>query len=154
AQIINFGILLVLLYMFAYKPLLKTLDERSKRVEESIEQADALKKQSASAEEEIRKQLLQAAKEAQERLARVDKAGEEMKQKAREDAKKDAEVLISRARSEIQHERDQAVGELRKEFADLTIMAAEKVIDRSLDAEAHRALVEKVLEESSSLKKE
>ncbi len=47
----------------------------------------------------------------------------------------------------------QAIGELRREFADLTIRAAEKVIARSLDTEAHRELVQKVLEESSVLKK-
>jgi F-type H+-transporting ATPase subunit b len=58
-----------------------------------------------------------------------------------------------RARSDIQRERDEAIGELRREFADLTIMAAEKVIDRSLDKKAHRELIDEVLKEGKTLKK-
>ncbi|GAG77937.1 unnamed protein product, partial [marine sediment metagenome] len=103
---------------------------------------------------EIKKQLGAAGKEGQERIARATQIGEEIKQKAQAETKQEAEVLINRARAEIQRERDEAIGELRKEFADLTIMAAEKVIDRSLDKEAHRQLIDKVLEESSALKKD
>ena len=62
--------------------------------------------------------------------------------------------LIARARTTIQRERDDAVDELRREFADLTILAAEKVIDRSLDKEAHRQVIDKVLEESTTPKKD
>ena len=58
------------------------------------------------------------------------------------------EQLLERARSEIQLERDGAIAELRKEFADLTILAAERVIKRSLDRQAHRQLIEEVLAEA------
>ena len=113
-----------------------------------------MKEQAASAEEEIKKQLDAAGKEGQERIARALRTGEEVKQKAQEEAKQEAEALIARARIEIKRERDEAIGELRQEFADLTVLAAEKVIDRSLDKEAHRQLIDKVLEESAALKKE
>lgn len=154
AQIINFIILFGLLYLVAYKPIMKMMDERSRKIKEGIEQAEAMKEQAASAEEEIKKQLAAAGKEGQERIARAMRAGEDVKQKARGEAKQEAEALIARARTEIQRERDEAIGELREEFADLTVLAAEKVIDRSLDKEAHRQLIDKVLEESSTLKKE
>ncbi len=153
-QLITFLIVFGLLYKVAFKPLTRMLDARSEKIKESLEQAETVKKQAASAEDEIKKQMAQAAREAQERLARIEKTGEDLKSKAREDAHKEADALILRARGEIQHERDQAVNELRKEFADLTILAAEKVIDKSLDKQAHRDLVQKVLEESSGLKKE
>ena len=153
-QVVTFIILLVVLRFVAYKPIMKMLDERSKRVKESMEQAEALKAQSARAEEELKKQLEQASREGQDRIARAVKAGEEVKQKAQEDAKKEAENLITRARSEIQRERDDAITEVRREFADLTVLAAGKVIEKSLDKEEHRELIEKVLEESSTLKKE
>ena len=153
AQIINFVILFMLLYVFAYKPLMRILDERSRRIKEGMEQAEAIKEKSASAEEEIKKQLSTASKEGQERIARAARMGEELKQKSQEEARQEAEALINRARAEIQQERDGAIGELRKEFADLTILAAEKVIDRSLDKKAHRRLIDQVLEESSALKK-
>ena len=60
-------------------------------------------------------------------------------------ARREAEALLERARSEIQLERDQAIAELRKEFADITVTAAEKVIGQSLDRQGHQRLIEDVL---------
>ena len=153
AQIINFSILLGLLYLVAYKPVMRMLDERSRKVRESMEQTELIKQQAEHAEEEVKKQMEAAGKEGMEIIARAMHTGEEMRQKAQQDAKKDAESLITRARAEIQRERDGAIDELRKEFADLTIMAAEKVIEQSLDKQTHRQLIDKVLEESTTLKK-
>jgi F-type H+-transporting ATPase subunit b len=151
-QVVTFIILLLILRFVAYKPIMRMLDERSRRVKDSMDQAQAIKEQSANTQEEIKKQLELASREGQERIARAVKAGEDVKQKAQEDAKKEAEALIERARSEIQHERDEAIGEVRREFADLTVLAAGKVIEKSLDKEEHRELIEKVLEESSTFK--
>ena len=153
AQVISFVILFVLLLKFAYKPVMGKLDERSKNIKESMEQAEQVKEQAAHAEEEVKKQLGEAAKEGQAVIARAVKTGEELRQGAQQQAKQEAETLIARASVEIQRERDEAIDELRKEFADLTILAAEKVIDRSLDEKAHRELIDKVMEESATLKK-
>ena len=153
-QVVTFIILLVVLRFVAFKPIMRMLDERSRRIKESVEQAEAVKAQSAHAEEELKKQIETASREGQDRITRAVKAGEEVKQKAQEDAKKEAESLLTRARSEIQKERDDAISEVRREFADLTVLAAGKVIEKSLDKEEHRKLIDKVLEESSTLKKE
>src|SRR4030043_137796 len=153
-QVVTFIILLVLLRLFAYKPLMRMMDERSRRVKESVEQAEAVKQQSAKAEEELKKQLEQASREGQDRITRAVKAGEELKQKAEEEAKRETEKLIVKARSEIRQERDAAITDVRREFADLAVLAAGKVIEKSLDAEEHHELIEKVLEESSTLNKE
>jgi F-type H+-transporting ATPase subunit b len=153
-QVVTFVILLVVLRFVAYKPLMRMLDERSRRVKESVEQAEAVKTQSVKTEEELKKQLEQAGREGQERIERAIKAGEEIKQKAEEDAKRETEKLIVKARTEIKQERDAAVNEVRREFADLTVLAAGKVIEKSLDKEEHKELIEKVLEESTTLNKE
>ena len=153
-QVVTFIILLVVLRFVAYKPIMRMLDERSRRVKESMEQAESLKTQSARGEEELKKQLEAASREGQDRIARAVKAGEEVKQKAQEDAKKEAENLITRARAEIVQERDDAIAGVRREFADLTVLAAGKVIEKSLDKEEHRKLIDKVLKESSILHKE
>ena len=153
AQIINFAILLGLLYLVAYKPIMRMLDERSRKVKESMEQTELIKQQAERAEEEVKKQIEAASREGQEIIARAVRSGEDVRQKAQQEARQDAESLIARAQVEIQRERDEAIGELRKEFADLTILAAGKVIDRSLDKEAHRQLIDKVLKESTTLKK-
>jgi len=153
AQIINFVILLVLMYLVAYRPIMRMFDERSRKIKESMEQTEFIKEQAAHAEEEAEKRIEAAGKEGQEMVSRAVRTGEEVRQQAQQEAKQDAESLVARARTEIQRERDEAIDELRREFADLTIMAAEKVIDRSLDKEAHRQLIDKVLKESTTLKK-
>ena len=153
AQIVNFVILFGLLYLVAYKPIMRMLDERSRKIKESMEQTEYIKEQAAHAEEESKKRIEQAAKEGQEIIARAVRTGGEVKREAQQEARQEAESLITRARMEIQRERDDAIDELRKEFADLTILAAGKVIDRSLDREAHRQLIDKVLKESTTLKK-
>ncbi len=154
AQIVNFAILFGLLYLVAYKPIMRMLDERSKKVKDSMEQVESVREQSEHAEEEVRKRLEVAGKEGQEVVARAVRTGEEARQKAQEEARREAEVLIDKARLEIQRQRDEAIDELRKEFADLTVEAAGKVIERSLDKEAHRQLIDKVLEESETLKRD
>lgn len=154
AQIVSFLVLFGLLYFFAYKPILRMFDERSQRIKESVEQAAKVKEEAAAAEEENRKKLEAAAKEGQEAIARAMRAGDEARQRAQQEAKVEAAGLVEKAREEIQRERDEVIGELRQEFADLAVAAAEKVIEKSLDKEAHRELIEKVLDESTELNKE
>ena len=153
AQIINFALLLGLLYLVAYKPVMRILDERSRRIKESMDQTESIKEQAANAEEAFKKRLEAAGREGQELISRAMRTGEEAGRKVQQDARQEAEALIEKARLEIQRERDEVIDELRKEFTDLTIEAAGKVIERSLDKEAHRELIDKVLEESSTLKK-
>ena len=153
AQVVNFGILFGLMYLVAYKPIMRMFDERSRKIKESMEQTELIKQQAAHAQEETEKRIATASREGQEVIARAVRAGEELRQKTTQEAKQEAETLVARARAEIQQERDQAIDEVRAAFADLTIKAAEKVIDRSLDKEAHRQVIDKVLEESTTLKK-
>ncbi len=153
AQLVSFIILFGLLYLVAYKPILKILDERARKTKESLAQAEHIREQSASAEEEVKRRIEAASKEGQELISRAVRTGEEVKRQAQEEARKQGEALVVRAKTEIQRERDEAIGELRQEFAELTILAAGKVIKQSLDKEAHRQLIEKTLEESGTLKK-
>ena len=153
AQIINFLLLLLILYFFAYKSVLKMLDDRSRKIKESMEEVQKVKEQAAQTEEEFKKKIEAASKEGQEMIARAMRTGEEARQRAQLEAKQEAQGLVEKARVEIQRERDETIGELRQEFADLTVVAAEKVIGKSLDKEAHRQIIDKVLDESANLKK-
>ena len=153
-QLVTFVILLLLLRVVAFKPIMRMMDERSRRIKESLDQAELIKRQSAKAEEDLKKQIEQASREGQDRIARAIKAGEDVKHKAEEDAKTEAEKLLTRARQEIRHERDEAIDGVRRQFADLTVLAAGKVIEKSLDKEAHRALIDKVLKENTKPEKE
>lgn len=153
AQIVNFAVLFGLLYLVAYKPVMRMLDERSRKIRESMEQTEYIKEQAAHAEEEVKSQIEAAGKEGQEVITRAVRTGEEVRQKAQQEAREEGKSLVARARVEIQRERDDAIDELRSEFADLTILAAGKVIDRSLDKKTHRQLIDKTLKESITLRK-
>ena len=152
AQVINFTILFALLYFVAYKPILRMFDERSRKVKESMDQTDYIKEQAELAEKETANRIQEASKAGQKMIQRAEQSGEEARQKAKEEAAVEAERLIARAQGEIQRERDEAVADLRRHFADLTVLAAGKVIDRTLDKEAHKKLIETTLEESSGIK--
>jgi F-type H+-transporting ATPase subunit b len=153
-QIAAFVILLVILYFFAYKPVLKMLDERARKIKDSMDEVQKVKEQAAQTEEEFKKKIDAASKEGQEVISKAMRTGEEARKRAQEEAKVEAQGLVEKARVEIQRERNEAIGELRQEFADLTIVAAEKVIGKSLDKETHRQIIDQVLDESSNLKKE
>lgn len=150
AQLVNFSILVLLLALFAYKPIVKMLDERAAKIKDSLERAEQIKQESDEAQDAINKQIGEARREGQSIIASANQVGERMKEEAREAARGEAEIILERARAEIQSERDAAIQDLRSQFADLTILAAERVINKSLDKEAHRDLIQQTLEEAGS----
>ena len=147
AQLINFTLLLVLLSVLAYKPLLRVMDERRKRIQEGLDAAEESKRRLSETEKEVARELEKARQEGQALISQAQQMSSRIQEEGQTQARTEAEQLLERARSEIQMERDSAIAELRREFANLTIIAAERVIRRSLDQEAHRQLIEEVLAE-------
>lgn len=149
AQLLNFFILLVLLRMFLYRPILDMLDRRAQRIREGLEAADQSKEHAAQAEQEVAQQLDEARRQGQSLIGQAQEAANRIQEESRNQARREGEMLLERARSEIQLERDQAIAELRREFGELTVSAAEKVIGQSLDRQAHRRLIDEVLADST-----
>ena len=152
-QFISFGLLLLLLIIFAYKPITKMLDDRSRRIKESMDQAEFIKQQVAKTEQMVQEQLAQARKQGQDLVVQATQIGERLREEARQQARQDAEAIVARARIEIGAERDVSIAKLREEFVEIAIRAAEKVINKALDKETHKQLIEQTLQESN-LKKE
>jgi F-type H+-transporting ATPase subunit b len=149
AQLFNFFLLLVVLRIFLYRPILDMLDRRSQRIKEGLEAADQSKEQAARAEQDVAQQIAEARQQGQALIAQAQESAARMQDEARNQARREGEALLERARGEIQLERDQAIAELRRQFADITVSAAEKVISQSLDRQAHRKLIDDVLAESA-----
>ena len=148
-QLVNFTFLLLVLRLFVYKPILKMLDERRDRIREGLNAADRGREQAIEAERRAQEQIEEARREGQTIIQNAQQVSQRLQEDGRQQAQQQAEVLLERARSEIQLERDAAIAELRREFADLTISAAEKVIGQSLDRDAHQRLIEQALAEST-----
>ena len=149
--LVNFLILLVILYFFAYKPLLRMMDQRSSRIRESLEEADRVRREAEESQAEMQRELAEARQEGQQFIQQARELAERYRQEEAEKARQQAQAFIERARAEIQQERDGAIDEVRRHFAELAIIAAERVINRSLDRDAHNDLIEEVLQESAGL---
>jgi len=149
SQLIGFAILLILLRFVAFKPFMRMMDERSRRVREGLEAAEKMKEQAAQSDVAVQKRLDEARQEGQSLIGQAQQIASRLQDEARQQARTEGEALLARARNEIQLERDEAIAEIRRQFADLTITAAEKVINQSLDKKAHERLIEEVLAESS-----
>ena len=147
AYLLNFVVLLAILFIFAYKPLLRVLDQRSERIRESLEAADRAREEAASSREAIEEQLTGARREGQRLLDQAREAADRLRGEEMDRARQEAETFVERARTDIQRERDAAIQEVRANFGDLAITAAERVIRRSLDRRAHEELIAQVLEE-------
>jgi len=152
AFIVNFVILFGLLGLFLYKPVMKMLDERSKRIKESMERIEATKEEYAHAGEEVKRLISKAREDGQALVSQATQTGERLKEEAREGARKEAQVIVDRTRAELEEERDRIIDDLRREFVDISISAAEKVIKETLDKERHRKLIEEALEESATFR--
>jgi F-type H+-transporting ATPase subunit b len=148
-QLLSFLFLLTALRLFVYTPILKMLDERRERIREGLSAAERGKEQAAEASQEAQAQIEAARREGQTIVAGAQQVAQRLQEESRAQAQQQQEAMLERARAEIQLERDNAISELRKEFADLTISAAEKVIGQSLDRQAHQRLIDEALGESS-----
>ena len=148
AQLINFTLLLIIIGWASKRFLFPLLDERRKRIQEGLEASEEAKQRLAQTETETAAELEKARQEGQALIGQAQQMSARVQEEARQSARAEGEKLLERARSEIQLERDAAIADLRREFADLTITAAERVIRRSLDRRAHRELIEEVLAEA------
>ena len=146
-QIVSFVILFVLLWSVLYKPVIKMLDQRSERIKESLEASQRAQQEAASSAEEVESQLETARAEGQQLIAQARDVAERFREDEIAKVREDITAERDRAQANIQRERDAAIEDLRREFAGLAIVAAERVIGRSLDESDHHELIDQVLKE-------
>src|SRR5216110_831003 len=144
--LIVFGILLVLLWRFAYPAILKSVEERERRIQKQLEDAERANAEALRLLEEHKKQLAAARAEAQDILAKAKTVSQKEREALLAKAREEYEALLSRARKDIETEKEKAVLELRREAVELSIAAASRVIEANLDTEANRRLVTEFLE--------
>jgi F-type H+-transporting ATPase subunit b len=146
-HLVNFVVLIALLTRFLYRPVVGMLDERTRRIQESLEAADRARADVAQADREREELLASTRREIGEMMAQAQTVAERIQSEARTTAQQEAQRIVETARQEAEAERAQAMAELRREVASLAVMAAERIIRRDLDEQAHRQLVEEFLDE-------
>ncbi len=148
AQIVNFLLLFFLLSRFAFPAIGRMLDQRSERIKESLEAAERATQQAAESQADIQAQIDEARRQGQAIIEQASRASEQLRAELTQAAQAEAERLRAQARADLELERQKAMAELRRQFADLTVTAAERVIGRSLDRQAHEGLILEVLDEN------
>jgi F-type H+-transporting ATPase subunit b len=151
-QAIGFAVLLFVLSRFAYRPLLRILDERRDRAQEIVEKSDQIKKDLSETEARTRGELEKARAEAQAIIAEARATRDRIVGEARDAAATAAAAENERARAELARERETAVAQLRRETADLAIAAATRVIGRELSTnkDLQVQLINDVLSQANS----
>jgi F-type H+-transporting ATPase subunit b len=146
----NFVLFLVILSVFAWKPVTKTLDDRRAKIEQGLKDAEQarldLQRASATASEEI----AAARRGAREILERAQRVAQETRDADIAATREELDRMRVRATAEIEAEKGRAIGELRAEVADLAISAAGRVVRASMDGERQRRLVEEFLAETGT----
>jgi F-type H+-transporting ATPase subunit b len=145
--LIAFGIALWVLWKYAFPRIAEALDRRQRAIEESIDAAERTKVEADQLLEEYRERLGEAREQAEDIVSRARKAAESTHKEAVEHARVQREELMEQTRRDIEAETRRAIQEIRREVADLTVLATEKVTRKSLDESDQRRLVEEALNE-------
>jgi F-type H+-transporting ATPase subunit b len=131
----------------AFPKIQEALDRRAKAIRDSIEAAEQRKRESDELLEEYRQRLSEAREQADDIMARARKAAETAEAEATEAGKEKREELVAAAKRDIEAETRRSLEQIRREVADLTVLATERVTRKSLTAEDQRELVEEALSE-------
>lgn len=150
SQVILFLIVYFILNKFAFKPVLRLLAERRKRIEEAQLNAEKVKKQLAEAELRYQEILRKANEEAQVLLQEARTASEAQTQKHLQKTIQDAESIIARAKDAVTQERSKMMEEVRGEMTSLVVKTTAKVVGKVLTPEDHKRLTKEALQEASS----
>ncbi|HEV3072631.1 MAG TPA: F0F1 ATP synthase subunit B [Solirubrobacteraceae bacterium] len=142
-----FGITMLLLSRLAFPRISAALDKRQKAIEESIDSAERTRAEADKLLAEYRQRLLQARAQADEIVHRARQMSETHEREAKEQGKELLAEATQRAQRDIEAAMQRALQELRREVADLTIMATEKVTRKTLDSADQKRLVEEALSE-------
>jgi F-type H+-transporting ATPase subunit b len=142
-----FGISMFVLAKLAFPRISEALDRRQRAIEESIDMAERTKREADQLLAEYRERLHEARRQAEEIMARARRAAEANEREAQQEAVEKREQMMEQTRRDIEAETRRAIQEIRREVADLTVMATEKVTRKTLTEDDQRRLLEDALSE-------
>ena len=150
--IINFAILVVLLKVFLYKPVCNMLNSRKQEVANNLKSAEDAKLEAQKLKDEYAAQIQNARSEAQDIINQATKIGEQTKADIVNEAREEATRLVAKAQDEIVREKTEALNEIRNEIADLAVLAASKVVGKTIDVADHQNMVNNFVKEVGEAK--
>ena len=147
AQFVVFFILAMFTMKFVWPPLMKTLDDRAKRISEGLAAAERGKHELAVAEKRVQVELAQAHEETQKRVVDAERRAAEIIEEAKNQAKAEGERILTAAKADIEQEVFRAREQLRSQVTAVALAGAGKILSKEIDAKAHNDLLDKLVAE-------
>ncbi|MBN2507490.1 MAG: F0F1 ATP synthase subunit B [Verrucomicrobia bacterium] len=142
AQCVSFGLVALLLHQFAYKPILKVLDERRRRIAEGLDNAQKIKEELARTEAARQKVMEDAATQANTLLEEARAAAARVEEREIRKAADEAEQIIARAREAAVQDHDRMLAELKREVGRLVVATTAKVAGKVLTPQDQERLIQ------------
>ena len=144
-QLVNFDIVVAVLWFLILKPLTKKISERQKMVEDSIDNAKKIETNLGMSERKYQEKIDQAKVDANKFIAKAQQEAALVAETMKEKAKKEIEQLVDAARKNIKTERDESISELKAQAADLIISATEKILSAKIDVKNDDKVIEEAI---------
>ena len=143
--LVTFIVLFIVLGKFVFPIITASVEDRERKLEEMTQAAKRDREEAAKLLAEQHQQIEAARQDAQKIIVEGRQVGEKLRAQMVEETHQQQQQMLERARSEIAREKEQAIAELRREAIELAIAGASKVIERNLDDQANRKIVESFL---------
>ncbi len=150
---VTFIALFLVLAKVAWKPLLAVVEEREQKISDSLRKAEEAQAEAQKLLDEQQAKFARAQEEIQKMLKESKELAEKMKEEIVEQARAEAEKIRQKAEADIQREKQAAMLELRKQVADLAILAASNLLQETLDPQKHRAMIDDYINQLDQAKK-
>ena len=144
AQVLNFLILVFILAKFAYKPLMKIMDDRKNKIAGDLAAAETAKTDAESIKAEYAAKLAAARQEAQAIIDNARKTAQTAHDKILADTKAEQDQIVKTAKEAIALEKKQALSEIRAHVINLSLVAASKIVEQKLGSEEDKKLCEDI----------
>lgn len=145
-EVVSFAVLFFVLYKFAFPGILAVLEEREKKIKDSLDQAERHRSEAERTLKEYEAKLNAASKDAEVILTAAKERAQRLMEENEQRLTAEAERIKGDATREIEQERRRAVQDIRAQTTDLALMVAEKVVQRSLNDADHRRLADEALD--------
>jgi F-type H+-transporting ATPase subunit b len=145
--IVCFGITYFVLRRYAFGPIQKLIDARRDRIEQAITEADNARAEARNLLEEHKKLIGQAKSEAEEILSEARRVGDAQRERVRQETEEDRQRRLEETRRQIEQATVQALGQIRQEVGQLSLLAAEKITRKSLNDADQKRLIDEALAE-------
>lgn len=152
AQIVNFLILVGILTKFAYKPLMKALEDRQQKIADNIDSAERERQEAQQLKLGYQQQLADARTQAQAIVEKAEKLAEEAKEEILKEARVESARILKAVQEEVARERALALAQLKGEVVTLSMAAATKIIEKNIDTETNANLVSSFIEKLDAQK--